>query len=35
MYYGTTGKLPNGLDDESADGPVLKDDPNAPFRDDE
>jgi hypothetical protein len=35
MCYGATGELPDGLDDESVDGSLVEDDPNAPFSDDE
>jgi hypothetical protein len=35
MSYGVTGELPDGLDDESVDDPLLEDDPVAPFNDDE
>jgi hypothetical protein len=35
MYYGATGELSDGLDDESVDGPLLEDDPHVPFSDDE
>jgi hypothetical protein len=35
MYDGAAGKLPDDLNDESVDGLLLEDDPNAPFHDDE